>query len=91
MFKQTHYLGNPELYDPTDTCEPTSQATVRRLTADSWPTVGQLTADSRPTVGQLTADSRQTVLQVVSPDSRPTHVGGIIKFRITHYLYLNIS
>ena len=31
-------IGNPELYDPTDTCRPTSRPTVGRLSADTLPT-----------------------------------------------------
>ena len=38
--------GNPELYDPTNTCRPTSQPTVGRLTANSWVTNGRQSADS---------------------------------------------
>ena len=49
-----HILGNPELYDPTDMCQPT----VGRLTGDSWatngPTVLQgVSPDSCPTVGEV--------------------------------------
>ena len=48
-------MGNPELYDPTDTCRQTNS---------------RLTADSQATNGRLTADSRTTVLQGVSPNCR---------------------
>ena len=37
--------GNPELYDPTDTCRQTSRPTVGQLTADSLVTNGRQSAD----------------------------------------------
>ena len=42
--------GNPELYDPTDTC----RATVGRLMAGSFTSgVAQQSPNGRPTVGEV--------------------------------------
>ena len=50
--------GNPELYDPTDTCRPT----VGRLTGDSRATNGrQFYKWCRPTVAQRSPDCQGSV------------------------------
>ena len=59
------YVGNPELYDPTDTCRPTSRPTVGRLTGDSRATNGrQFYKWCRPTVARLSGKCWFSVGQV---------------------------